>query len=316
VMPFNISCGVCYNCLRGFTNACLQMNPTQAGAAYGYPSMGPYQGAQAEYVLVPNADWAALKLPGEPGDAFEDDFVLLADIFPTGYHATELAGVQSGGVVVIFGAGPVGLLSAMSAGLKGAAMVYVVDRSPSRLQMAAHIGAIPIDYSQGDPVEQIQQHISENRTLMASWRGGEDKLIGADSAIDAVGYEAFSTSSDGSQRNDETQVLRDCVRILNATGKLGVIGVYMPQDPGAPSDQEKHGMLTLPFGELWSKGISVGTGQAPAKTYQIQLRNLIIAGKAKPSMIITDRVPIAQAPDIYAAFQKRDEVIKPVLKAA
>jgi glutathione-independent formaldehyde dehydrogenase len=94
------------------------------------------------------------------------------------------------------------------------------------------------------------------------------------------------------------------------------IGDAAPLDPGAATEQEKTGYLSLPFGELWSKGISVGAGQAPAKTYQIPLRNLIITGKAKPSMIITDRVLFEQAPDVYAAFQKRDKVIKPVLKAA
>jgi glutathione-independent formaldehyde dehydrogenase len=118
VMPFNIACGVCMNCVRGFTNACLTLNREKAGAGYGYVGLGPYQGAQAEYVLVPFADWACLKLPGTPGDQFEDDFVLLADIFPTSYYSTEMANVSAGKSVAVFGAGPVGLLAAYSALLK------------------------------------------------------------------------------------------------------------------------------------------------------------------------------------------------------
>src|SRR5947208_2422437 len=112
VLPFNIACGFCFNCHRGYTNACLTMNPESASAAYGYAGMGPYQGGQAEYVLVPYADFNCLKLPGTPGDEWEDDFLLLADVFPTGYHASELAGVSPGKTVAVFGAGRVGLLVA------------------------------------------------------------------------------------------------------------------------------------------------------------------------------------------------------------
>ena len=110
VLPFNISCGFCYNCHRGNTHACLTMNPEGASAAYGYAGMGPYSGGQAEFVLVPHADFNCLKLPGTPGDEWEDDFLLLADVFPTGYHATELACVSPGKTVAIFGSGPVGLM--------------------------------------------------------------------------------------------------------------------------------------------------------------------------------------------------------------
>src|SRR5262249_51863221 len=120
VLPFNISCGFCFNCARGLTSACLTMNAERPGAAYGFAGMGPYRGGQAEMVRVPYADFNALKLPGAEGDEFEDDFLMLADIFPTGYHACEMARVKPGSSVAIFGAGPVGLLSAHSALIKGA----------------------------------------------------------------------------------------------------------------------------------------------------------------------------------------------------
>ncbi len=190
VLPFNIACGYCFNCHRGYTNACLTMNPEAASAAYGYAGMGPYQGGQAEFVLVPNADFNCLKLPGKPGDQWEDDFLLLADVFPTGYHAAELAGVSPGKTVAVFGAGPVGLLSAYSALLKGASEVYVVDNIAERLEKAQELGAIPIDFSQDDPVEQIFRIRKKNKDTQKSHRPGEEKMKGVDCAIDAVGYQA------------------------------------------------------------------------------------------------------------------------------
>ena len=133
VVPTHICCGFCYNCLRGYSASCLTTNPGSAGAAYGYPGMGPYRGAQTQWLRVPFADANCLRLPGEPGDQWEHDFVLLADAFPTGYHANELAQVSKGDSVAIFGAGAIGLLAAYCAlHLRGATEVYVVD-CPCRL---------------------------------------------------------------------------------------------------------------------------------------------------------------------------------------
>src|SRR5690348_12444842 len=165
VVPTHICCGFCYNCVRGYSASCLTTNPGSAGAAYGYPDMGPYRGAQTELLRVPFADANCLRLPGEPGDQWEHDFVLLADAFPTGYHATELAQVSTGDSVAIFGAGTIGLLTAYCAlHLRGASDVYVVDSIPERLAKAGELGAIPIDFSKGDPVEQILEQRSRFRT--------------------------------------------------------------------------------------------------------------------------------------------------------
>src|SRR3982075_331086 len=155
VMPFNVACGFCKNCERGFTGFCLTVNPGFAGGAYGYVAMGPYPGGQAEKLRVPYADFNCLKLP--PGNEHELDFVLLADIFPTGYHGCELAEVSPGESVAVYGAGPVGLMAAYSALLRGAKEVFVVDRVPERLSKAEEVGAIPINFEQDDPVEQIKQ---------------------------------------------------------------------------------------------------------------------------------------------------------------
>jgi glutathione-independent formaldehyde dehydrogenase len=163
------------------------MNPDGAGAAYGYVEMGPYPGGQAELLRVPHADWSCLKLPGKPNDAKEDDYVLLADIFPTAYHATELAQVGTGKTVGIFGAGPVGMLSAYASIMRGASEVYIVDKSEKRLKMAESIGAIPINFTEGDPVKQITE-LRQQTAVVKDSLHPEEKLSGVDCGIDAVGY--------------------------------------------------------------------------------------------------------------------------------
>ena len=150
-MPTHICCGFCAMCVEGHSSACLTTNPGAAGAAYGYPNKGGYQGAQAELLRVPLADANCLKLPGEPGDEWEDDFVLLADAFTTGYHAAAIIEVAPSDTVAIFGAGSVGLLAAYSARLRGAARVYVVDAIPERLEKTDELGAIPVNFLHGDP---------------------------------------------------------------------------------------------------------------------------------------------------------------------
>src|ERR1700709_864130 len=132
-LPFNIGCGFCKNGEKGLTGFCLTANPGMAGAAYGFAGMGPFEGGQAEYLRVPYGDFNCLKLPEDAGKK-QTDYVMLSDIFPTGYHATEMAEVQPGESVVIYGAGPVGLMAAYSAQLKGASKVMVVDRHPDRLR--------------------------------------------------------------------------------------------------------------------------------------------------------------------------------------
>ncbi|HEY4053599.1 MAG TPA: glutathione-independent formaldehyde dehydrogenase [Terriglobales bacterium] len=303
VLPFNIACGFCFNCHRGHTEACLTMNPEEAHAAYGYAGMGPYQGGQAEFVLVPHADFNCLKLPGKPGDQFEDDFLLLSDVFPTAYHATELACVSPGKTVAVFGAGPVGLLSAYCSVIKGASEVYVVDRVPERLKKAEELGATPVDFSKGDPVEQIKKLRKKNKGIQQALRPGEEKMEGVDCAIDAVGYQA--RNDEDPEHEKPTQVLENCLKVLNPTGAIGMIGVYIAPDPGAKNEQAKQGVYPFPIAEFFDKGISMGSGQAPVKKYNEHLRSLIIEGKAKPSKIVSHRIRIEDAPKAYDRFDKR-----------
>jgi glutathione-independent formaldehyde dehydrogenase len=292
VVPFNVAFGQCRYCVQGMSNACLTLNPENAGAAYGYVDMGPHAGGQAEYLRIPYADWACLKLPGEPFDDQEDEFVLLADIFPTGFHATELARVSPGKSVAVFGAGPVGLLAAYSAILEGAAEVYVVDCSKARLDKARSIGAVPINFNDGDPVEQITNLRRDDPQIKDSLRPGEEKLTGVDCGIDAVGYQALDRTD--RNRSNPNQVLWDLARLINPGGHLGIIGVYLKEDPMGVNPEQKLGMATLPLGLLWTKGVSVGMGQTPVKTYHYQLRDMIMSGVAKPSFIITDRINLTK----------------------
>jgi glutathione-independent formaldehyde dehydrogenase len=311
VLPFNIACGTCFNCHRGNTHACLTMNPENAGAAYGYAGMGPYKGGQAEFVLVPFADFNCLKLPGTPGDQWEDDFLLLSDVFPTGFHATELANVHAGNTVAIFGGGPVGLLAAYSSILKGASEVYVVDSIPERLEKAKDFGAIPVDYSKGDPVKQIFDLRKKNKGVQESHRPGEEKMKGVDCVIDAVGYQARDDNDPETEK--ATQVLENAIKVVNPTGSLGIIGVYIAPDPGAKDAKAKSGVYPFPIAQVFDKALSVGSGQAPVKRYNEYLRDLIVNGRAKPGKIVSHHIHIDEAPEAYKKFDERTDGYTKVL---
>jgi glutathione-independent formaldehyde dehydrogenase len=318
VLPFNISCGDCFNCNRGYTSGCLTTNPDKVGAGYGYAGMGPYQGGQAEYIRVPHADFNCLKVPGEPYDELEDKFILLADIFPTSWHSTELAKVEMGSSVAIYGAGPVGLLAALSAKIKGAAEIYVVDSVPARLEKVEEIGAIPIDFTDGSPVEQIIDIRKHNKKHLDSLRPGEEKMKGVMCGIDAVGYQAHDEGNPDIER--PSQVTEDLLELVNPTGNLGIIGAFMPEDPGGVDSNAKQGIYDIPWARLFEKGLTVGSGQCPVKKYNVLLRDLILAGKADPSFIVSHDLPLAAAPDAYAHFDKRDDgytkvILKPQMSA-
>jgi glutathione-independent formaldehyde dehydrogenase len=309
VIPTHLYCGLCYNCARGYSAACLRVRPGGFGAAYGYAGMGPYRGAQADLLRVPFADANCIPVPGSPGDDLEDDFVLLADAFVTGWHATELARVgPAPGPVAVFGAGAIGLLSAYSALLKGAGEVYVVDWIDARLAKAAEIGATPVDFRAGDPVEQIRQ--------MRRTRGlplGETGMDGVQHGIDAVGFQARDRSRPETERPG--QVVEDLARLVNPTGHVGIAGVYAEKDlhpaPGGSAD----GALTVPWATFFAKGVSVGLGRTHDRRYTTLLRDLVVSGRARPGIIVTHHGGLPDAPDLFRAFDARaDGVIKAVLR--
>ena len=287
--PFNVSCGHCENCEHGLTNYCLYANPDPmiAGAAYGFADMGPWPGGQAELLRVPWADFDALRLPEDARER-QDDYVMLSDIFPTGYHAVEMSGLQPGETIVILGGGPVGQMAALSAITKGASKVMVVDRHPDRLRLAQEIGAMPIDDSAVNPVETVMQ---------------ETNGLGADRGAECVGYQAHDPQ--GHENNSMT--LNELVESVRFTGGIGTVGVYVPMDPGGPDDLAKQGKARFEFGNFWFKGQHMGTGQCPVKRYNRHLRSLIAENKVKPSWIVSHDLPLEQAPEAYKHFDARED---------
>ena len=300
VLPFNISCGFCENCERGLTNYCLttQPDPKAAGAAYGFADMGPYGGGQAELLRVPFADQNALRL-GEDAQDKENDYVMLSDIFPTGYHATEMAGVLPGDSVVIAGAGPIGLMAALSAAIKSAAKVMVVDRHPDRLRLAEQIGALAIDDSTTDPVQAVLE---------------ETKGLGAHRGCECVGYQAH----DPQGTEDPAATLNMLIRSVRFTGGIGVVGGFVPADPGGTGDLAQQGKVAVEYGLHWLKGQALGSGWCPVKKYNQRLRDLIAAGKANPSWIVSHELPLEGAVEAYKHCDARSPgwtkvVLKPAL---
>jgi threonine dehydrogenase-like Zn-dependent dehydrogenase len=213
---------------------------------------------------------------------------MLSDIFPTGYHATQLAGVRAGDNVVIYGAGPVGLMATLSAGIRGANKIMVVDNHTDRLKLAEEFGAIPIDFSKGPAVEQVLE---------------ETNGLGADRGCECVGYQCCDKH--GHEHNNMT--MNELVQAVKATGSIGVVGVFIAKDPKADDPLEQKGHMDFDFGNFWMKGQRMATGQANVKSYNRQLCELISQGKAKPSAIISHELSLDEAPDAYKHFDARDK---------
>ncbi|MFE4599961.1 glutathione-independent formaldehyde dehydrogenase [Kitasatospora indigofera] len=292
VMPFNIACGFCKQCERGLTSYCLTMQPkpAMAGAAYGFAGMGPYQGGQAELLRVPYGDFNALRL-GEDAAERQLDYVMLADIFPTGYHATEMANVKPGDQTLVYGAGPVGLMAAYSAMIRGAGRVWVADHRRDRLQVAEDLGAIAINTAEQDVAEVVKDATSG---------------LGADNGCECVGYQAH----DPQGQEDASLTLNGLIEAVRFCGDIGVVGVFLPEDPGggdAQGELEAKGKVPIDFGMMWFKGQRMGTGQAPVKRYNRALRDLIAAGRAEPSFVVSHELGLDQAPEAYEHFDARDE---------
>ncbi|MHA4951959.1 alcohol dehydrogenase catalytic domain-containing protein [Micromonospora sp. SD19] len=309
VIPTHLFCGTCVMCARGLSAACLRARAEGPGAAYGYAGMGPYRGAQADLLRVPWADANCVPLPGEPGDAYEDDFVLLADAFVTGWHAAAaLAEVEPGDTVAVFGAGTIGLLGAYSALLRGARVVYSVDGVDARLDKAGEVGAVPVDFRRGDPVEQIRADRAR-----AGLPLGEEKLGGVDKVIDAVGFQARDREHPDRERPN--QVITDAARLVNAAGAIAVAGVYPDRDPHPAPGADGQEDLVAPWGALFAKGVAVRFGRTHDRRYTTLLRDLVVAGRARPSMIVTHYGTLADAPELYRRFDRREDgVIKAVLR--
>jgi glutathione-independent formaldehyde dehydrogenase len=289
-VPFNIACGRCRNCKEGKTGVCLNVNPDRPGSAYGYVDMGGWPGGQADYAMVPYADWNLLVFPDkDQAMAKILDLAMLSDIFPTGYHGCVTAGCTTGSTVYIAGAGPVGLAAATSAFLLGAAVVIVGDLQKERLAQARSFGCETVDVSAGEPRDQVEQILGEPEV---------------DCAVDAVGFEAHGHGSDAGTERPAT-VLNTAMEVTRAGGGVGIPGLYVTGDPGASEEAAKSGTLSIQLGLGWAKSLSFATGQCPVMRYNRQLMMAILNDRTQIAKNVNATVlPLDQAPKGYRDFDK------------
>ena len=269
-VPFNVACGRCRTCREQQTGVCLNVNPGRAGGALGYVDMGGWVGGQAEYVMVPYADFNLIKFPDKAQAMSKiKDLTMLSDILPTGFHGAVMAGVGVGSIVYIAGAGPVGLAAAASARILGAALVMVGDMNTQRLNHAGAVGFTPIDLTQGDNLGDLIEQATGSREV--------------DAAVDAVGFEARAQGKNGAEA--PATVLNSLMTIVRAAGGIGIPGLYVTEDPGSQDEAAKLGNLKMRFGLGWAKSHRFYTGQTPVLRYNRYLMQAILY----------DRLPIAEA---------------------
>lgn len=289
-VPFNIACGRCRMCKSGHTGVCLNVNPARPGAAYGYVDMGGWVGGQAEYVMVPYADFNLLKFP-DKDQAMEKirDLTMLSDIFPTGYHGAYTAGVTTGSTVYVAGGGPVGLACAAAAQLLGAAVVIVGDMNPDRLAQARSFGCETVDLrNDADLPDMIAQIIGE-------------PLV--DAAVDCVGFEARGHGAGAGEA--PATVLNDVMSITRVGGRVGIPGLYVTGDPGGIDENARIGQLGVRIGLGWAKSLSFTTGQCPVMRYHRQLMMAILNDKVQIAKAVNATViSLADAPQGYKDFDK------------
>ncbi|WP_328374926.1 zinc-dependent alcohol dehydrogenase [Micromonospora zamorensis] len=307
VVPFPIACGHCSSCQRGLYSVCENSNPN-AGIAekimghspagiFGYSHLlGGYAGGQAEYARVPFADIGPLKVPDEVSD---DQAVMLADVFPTGYMGAEMCDIKPGQVIAVWGSGPVGLFAAASARLLGAERVIVIDRFPYRLRLAEeHTGAETINYEQADVLDTLNE--------MTAGRG-------PDACIDAVGLEGHHGNAAMYAYDRAKQVarveterpfaLRQAILACRSGGVVSVVGAY-----GGFVDK-------FPMGAFMNRSLVMRTGQCHVQRYTRPLLERIQRGEIDPSFIVSHRMPLRDAPKGYKIFQKKqDDCTKVLLK--
>jgi glutathione-independent formaldehyde dehydrogenase len=290
-VPFNIACGRCRNCKERATGICLHVNPARPGAAYGYVDMGGWVGGQAEYVMVPYADFNLLKFP-DKAQAMEKirDLTCLSDILPTGYHGAVSASVGPGSIVYVAGAGPVGLACAAACQLLGAACVIVGDLIPERLAQARSFGCETIDVSKSASIpEQIAQIV---------------RVPEVDCAVDCVGFEAHGHGAEA-RKEVPAAVLNSLMQVTRAGGAVGIPGLYVTEDPGGIDDAAKFGNLSLRLGLGWAKSLSFTTGQCPVMKYHRQLMQAILYDKINVAKAVNVTViKLDDAPQGYKDFDR------------
>jgi threonine dehydrogenase-like Zn-dependent dehydrogenase len=295
MVPFNIACGQCVFCQQGLFSCCHESNPqaTAVGGIFGYSHItGGYDGGQAEYVRVPYADIGPTVIPDWMN---LDDAVLLTDVVPTGYQAAEMGGIQKGDTVVVFGAGPIGIMAAKCSWLFGAERVIIFDHLEYRLDFARRFARCEAYNfkSISDPVVFVKAMTDS---------------LGADVCIDAVGGEAEGSIMQNVMgkklllQGGSTVALQWAINSVKKGGIVSIVGVYGPIN------------ALIPVGNIVNKSITIRAGQASVKRHLPRLIEHIKNGILKPSELITHRFPLEEASEAYHIFSKKlDNCIKPVL---
>ena len=290
-VPFNVACGRCRTCREQQSGVCLNVNPSRAGGAYGYVDMGGWVGGQADYVLVPYADYNLLKFPDKAQALAKiRDLTMLSDILPTGFHGAVSAGVGVGSTVYIAGAGPVGLAAAASARILGAAVVMIGDMNDERLKHAKSVGFEPIDLRKSDKLGDLIEQVIKTPEV--------------DASVDAVGFEA---RGHGAQHDTEAPatVLNSLMTITRAAGGIGIPGLYVTEDPGSKDEAAQHGNLRMRLGLGWAKSHRFYTGQTPVLKYNRQLMQAILYDRLPIAKIVNATViGLEDAPQGYQDFDK------------
>jgi glutathione-independent formaldehyde dehydrogenase len=290
-VPFNVACGRCRTCREQQSGVCLNVNPSRAGGAYGYVDMGGWIGGQADYVLVPYADYNLLKFPDKAQALAKiRDLTMLSDILPTGFHGAVSAGVGVGSTVYIAGAGPVGLAAAASARILGAAVVMIGDMNDERLKHAKNVGFEPIDLRKSDKLGELIEQVIKTPEV--------------DASVDAVGFEA---RGHGAQHDTEAPatVLNSLMTVTRAAGGIGIPGLYVTEDPGSKDEAAQHGNLRMRLGLGWAKSHRFYTGQTPVLKYNRQLMQAILYDRLPIAKIVNATViGLEDAPQGYQDFDK------------
>jgi threonine dehydrogenase-like Zn-dependent dehydrogenase len=295
MVPFNIFCGSCYFCARGLYSNChnVNANATAVGAIYGYSATaGGYDGGQAEFVRVPFADVGPTKIPDWMSD---DDAVLLTDATPTGYFGAQLGDIAEGDTVVVFGAGPVGLVAARSAWLMGAGRVIVLDHLDYRLEKARTFAfAETYNFVEHDDVVVLLKRITGH--------------LGADVAVDAVGAEADGnllqhvTSAKLKLQGGSPVAVNWAIDSVRKGGTVSIIGAYGPL------------FSAVKLGDAVNKGLTLRMNQCPVKRQWPRLFEHVRNGHLRPSELITHRIPLEHIAEGYHMFSsKLDGIIKPLV---
>ncbi len=290
-VPFNVACGRCSNCKEQHTDICKNVNPDKDCGAYGF-NLGGWKGGQAEYHMVPYADFNLLKFP-DKDQAMEriEALALLSDILPTGFHGCVSAGVKPGSTVYIAGAGPVGRAAAAGARLLGASCIIVGDMNADRLHLVKSAGYEVADLAKKVPLpDQIEAILGEREV---------------DCGVDAVGYEAHGHGAESDEEKPEA-VLNALMEVVRAGGGMGVPGVYVEGDPKAKTKEAKQGKMLLDFGKTWIKSPSIVGGQAPVMRYNRQLMQAILWGRMDylGDVVATEVISLDEAVDAYRIFDE------------